>query len=415
MDEISGTFYKMSRHRSGNMVLCCVEIEGIPDVEFLYRKLYSIVEMYPTLKYIPAEKKGYLKSTYYWQKREFHLQKHFIFLEKKRYDKRSFRRWINSLLRTTFAANTPEWLCYYTAYKNSNKSFIVWKCHHTYGDGFLVSEYLKRFADCESIIYPKRKRPHITIWKKIYSFLRTLMSLLYFIIFYKKQELPMDRVGAENDDALFYHCKTWNLDEIKSLKNYYKVTVNDLLYTILVKALQRYCKKNVSLSSLSMFNLRDYVRDENVTNISPNELGFMVLTSTIDSETPEELLKTNHEKFSHYKSSPITYVITQCLRILYGVSPALVVKILNAFGKKSSFGLSNFQTFSSCNYIQGHRVINISNMVVPYTVGSLFTIVSYDNKITLNVTYRERNFRHPKKFIKCLETTYKEFLSPIKN
>ena len=87
MDEISGTFYKMSRHRSGNMVLCCVEIEGIPDVEFLYRKLHYIVEMYPTLKNIPAEKKGYLKSTYYWQKREFHLQKHFISLEKKRYDK----------------------------------------------------------------------------------------------------------------------------------------------------------------------------------------------------------------------------------------------------------------------------------------------------------------------------------------
>ena len=130
---------------------------------------------------------------------------------------------------------------------------------------------------------------------------------------------------------------------------------------------------------------------------------------------PKYCLKKNHDTFSHYKSSPITYIITQFLRYLYSISPAIVVKILTYLSHKSTIGISNFQTFSTCNYIEGHRVINISNMVVPYGVGSIFTIVSYDNKITLNITYRERNLKHPKKFITCLDSVYKTFSSVLKN
>ena len=53
-------------------------------------------------------------------------------------------------------------------------------------------------------------------------------------------------------------------------------------------------------------------------------------------------------------------------------------------------------------------------MVVPYGVGILFTIVSYDDKITLNVTYRERNLKRPEHFIECLEHIYKDILDDTK-
>ena len=60
--------------------------------------------------------------------------------------------------------------------------------------------------------------------------------------------------------------------------------------------------------------------------------------------------------------------------------------------------------------IQGNEVINISNMLVPYRLGIFFTMVSFNNKLTLNVVYKERNLTNPKKFVKCLDKIYKQFM-----
>jgi hypothetical protein len=278
----------------------------------------------------------------------------------------------------------------------------------------LISEYLKKFADTSSIEYPKKIRPSVSLYKKIYSLVVTIISLLYFIFKYKKEDLPIDKDNADDDPALFYHCKTWGLNEIKDLKNRYRVTVNDLLYTIIIKSLRKYCGKSINVSSLSIFNLRDYSKEEDMVNVDPNNVGFMIVTDKVGNEDMKELLKRSHEKFTDYKSSPITYILTQLLRYIYYISPRAVVKILEFFGKKSTFGISNFRTFSECNYINGCRVVNISNMVIPYGVGMLFTIVSYDDKITLNVTYRKRNLTSPKKFIEGLEDIYKELLENSK-
>ena len=152
--------------------------------------------------------------------------------------------------------------------------------------------------------------------------------------------------------------------------------------------------------------MRDYAQDENLVNVDPNNIGFMLIADHIGNQSVPELLKKYHEKFKNYKHSPMTYIVTMLLRYVYYVSPRLVVAILSFLGNKSTFGISNFRTFSECNSIEGYKVVNISNMVVPFGVGMLFTIVSYDDKITLNVTYRERNLVYPEKFIECLEEIY---------
>ena len=414
MDEISGSFHLMSKHYNGNMILCCVEIDGIPSRDFLYRKLHNIVNHHPNLRYTPTETKGVFRNTFHWKRDVFNMEDHFVYTEKKRFDNRNFRCLINKLLGSTFPQGLPEWQCHYVTYKKSNKSFIIWKCHHTYGDGFLISEYLKKFADTPSIHYPKRNRAKPSLYKTIYSFIVTFIMLLHFIFIYKKDDLDIDLPNAETDPALFYHCKTWDINDIKKLKNHYRVTVNDLLYTLICKSLRKYCNKPINVSSLSVFNLRDYAQDEDLVNVDPNNIGFMLVADKIGDEGVSELLGKYHEKFENYKNSPMTYIVTMLLRYVYYISPRLVVNILSFLGNKSTFGISNFRTFSECNHIEGCKVVNISNMVVPYGVGMLFTIVSYDDKITLNVTYRERNLSHPDKFIECLDQIYGEVMRDAK-
>jgi len=182
------------------------------------------------------------------------------------------------------------------------------------------------------------------------------------------------------------------------------------LYTILLKSLQRYAKSTVSLSSLSIFNLRDYTKDATSAAPLENNIGFMMLMHDMKDKTGRELLRENHQKMNNYKSSLIVPLIVWYLRFLYSLSPTIVVRLMEHITDKSTFGISNFQTFSEPKSIQGCPITNISNMVVPYRMGSLFTIVSYGNNITLNMMYRKINFPHPKKFIECLERTYNEFL-----
>ena len=102
MDEISGSFHLMSKHYNGNMILCCVEIDGIPSRDFLYRKLHNIVNHHPNLRYTPTETKGVFRNTFHWKRDVFNMEDHFVYTEKKRFDNRNFRCLINKLLGSTF-------------------------------------------------------------------------------------------------------------------------------------------------------------------------------------------------------------------------------------------------------------------------------------------------------------------------
>ena len=114
--------------------------------------------------------------------------------------------------------------------------------------------------------------------------------------------MDIDLPNAETYPALFYHCKTWDINDIKKLKNHYRVTVNDLLYTLICKSLRKYCNKPINVSSLSVFNLRDYAQDEDLVNVDPNNIGFMLVADKIGDEGVSELLGKYHEKFENYKN-----------------------------------------------------------------------------------------------------------------
>jgi len=414
VDQSSAIFYNMSKHKNGNTLCILAEVAGIPRQEYVFQRLEKIVENYPILSNVIQEKPGWFATNYQWEKQPaMSLSNHFYHVQKKRYDCRNFRRFMNKIINKDFKENIPEWECYFVSYTETNKSFIIFKSNHVYGDGYLMEQFLKLFMDDDQIKYPKKITKKPSILSKIYNLFRAVFSLLYFLIFYRKTNNSIDKENADNDKNKFYHCKTWDMNDIKRIKNKYKVSVNDLMYTILTKAIQEYCGKSTKMSSVSMFNLRD------ITQFNPNaqssmkrqnNIGFMSLSSNIHKyQSPITLLQNNSKRLSYYKSSPIVPLIIQSLRMLYLISPKLAVKFLNYVTDKSTFGFSNFRSFSEPKSIQGNKVINISNMVVPYRLGILFTLVSFNNNLTLNVVYKERNLTNPKKFMKCLNKVYKQF------
>ena len=136
------------------------------------------------------------------------------------------------------------------------------KICHSYGDGdFMIQKVLKEIFGDSNVKTVERKSSNINsgnIIKKlcmgIYYFMVSLFSILYFLFFYKKDEI-FD-IPSENCRAKFKEVYIFDLLFLKQKKKKLNVSMNDLLYSIILKSLKKYANKKMCLSSSSMMNLR---------------------------------------------------------------------------------------------------------------------------------------------------------------
>jgi hypothetical protein len=405
VDHSTALFYKMSKENNGNTLFVLAELDGNPSERYIVNHIENIITCFPILSKILIEH----DQGFEWKNHTItDICDHFTYIEKQRYDKRNFHRYINALIEKDFAEGQPEWEFSLLTYEKSNKTFLIFKSNHIYGDGHQISHYLKLFMDNPEIKYPKIKKRTYSLFNKVYAFLMTWIQLIYVLLFFRRKDISFDKKGAHLDKARFLHCHTRSLEEVRKIKEYYGVSINDLYFTIITQAIREYCGKDISLSSLSMFNLR------NLSSFSPNKentakeqnnIGFISLSKKITGDATNNLLN-NSTTLSYFKSSPFIYCIVEGVKYISKFSPTLSLSFLRYLGGQSTFGFSNFRAFSEEKSMNGCRVTNISNFVVPYRVGSLFTLVSYCDNITLNVTFRERNITDQKKFLKCIDDVY---------
>ena len=407
VDQSTALFYKMSKYNDGNTLCVLAEIEGMPSARYIVNRIENIITCYPILSKIMIEH----DQGFEWKTHTItDIYNHFTYTEKNRFDKRNFQRYINSLLEKKFVEDRPEWIFSLLTYKKSNKSFLVFKANHIYGDGHQVSHYLKHFMDNPKITYPKRKKTSYSLFYKGYAFLMATFHLLYMLLFFRREDIEFDKKGAQRDAARFLHCNTWSLDEVRKIKDFYGVSINDLFYTIITQSIREYCDEDVSLSSLSMFNLRDlsaFSPNKETTTRVQNNIGFISLCKHITSNIGKNILD-NNRTLCYFKHSPFIPVVVSIIKFLSRISPSIGGKLLHYLGAQSTFGFSNFRAFKDLKTMNGCKVLNISNLVIPYQVGSLFTVVSYNDKITLNVTFRERNITDQKKFLRCIQNIYSQ-------
>ena len=401
VDRSTALFYKMSRENNGNTICVLAELDGNPSERYIMNRIENIITCYPILSQILVEH----DQGFEWKNHTIvDIFDHFTYVEKKRYDRRNFHRYVNALMNKKFASNRPEWEFSLLTYKKSNKSFLFFKSNHIYGDGHQVSHYLKLFMDDPTINYPPSKKRTFSLFYRMYAFVMAFFHLLYVLLFFRRREIAIDKKNAQYDKAKFLHCHTWSLKEVKKIKDHFGVSINDLFYTIITQALREYCGEDIALSSLSMFNLRDlfaFSPNKETTTKQQNNIGFISLGKKITGDTTNNLMK-NSATLSYFKHSSFIFCIVECIKWMSCISSHFSFYFLRYLGDQSVFGFSNFRAFTNEKSMNGCRVSNISNLVIPYRVGSLFTLVSYCDNMTLNVTFRERNITDEKKFIRCI-------------
>jgi len=412
VDQSTALFYKMSKENDGNTICVLAEIEGHPTERHIVNSIENIITCYPILSKILVEH----NQGFEWKNHTItDIYDHFTYTEKKRYDRRNFHRFVNTLLERKFELDQPDWEFHLLTYKKSNKSFLFFKANHIYGDGYQISHYLKLFMDDPKITYPKIKKRSFSLFTKVYAFFMACIQLVYVLLFFKRKDIEFDKKNAQNDKVKFLHCHTWSLKEVREIKDYYGVSINDLFYTIITQAIRDYCGEDISISSLSMFNLRDlsaFSPNKATTTQHQNNIGFISLGKKITKDIIKNI-SNNSSTLSYFKQSPFIFCIVKCIKYISKLSSTFSSTFLKYLGDQSTFGFSNFRAFTDEKKINGCRVINICNMVIPYRVGSLFTLVSYCDNITLNVTFRERNITDQKKFLRCVQSVYSQLKDKV--
>jgi len=391
-DEIYLNFKKKDKNFSNN-IFVLLDIQGKISDKFINSKCneFSIKNS--------KFRKTLVESN--WIEKDFNYQEHIVIFDIKKYDSKNYRKLLGKIINTSFDDQKPMWKLYFIRFEN--KTQLIFSCAHVLGDGyFLIDKLTKSFFDNPKFI-EKKNKPYqgtgfLNILFNIYYFIAYSVMLLYNLFIYKKEEVFN---SISNHKIYYKKLFVFNVKELKRIKNKKKISINDLVYSIVLKTLKKYSEKEkINLISTTLFNNRSL--NDNLKE--SNNFGFLCISTNVNNDNIYEKI---HRKFVNIKNSYIIPFIIKFISYIFKLSPKSVIYLMTKGIEQSHFGYSNIFSYIDDNTMDNHKVTNVSNLVTPYKYKLLFSGLSYHNKITLNITYK-KNVIDYKKLKGCFKDVIKE-------
>lgn len=356
-------------------------------VAFVIQKMRSIVRKYPHF--------GCIVKNHEW------VQVPMIPYEKMIYDtKLTSNEITESLLNMSFDSGIPAWKMYFTS-----DNILLFVCEHAYGDGEYISNVLVNLFDDTSLnsITTAREKTSFSIvsfFKKIILVVR----IITLIIIRFKFATPIVSSRSRVNQKLLSTLSLASLKQIRSrftCSDGTQITINDLLQTLVTKTNALYFGKT-TITSAGMFNMRknkDDIHDQ-------NNLGYILLANNInDGAPPEEVLCDVHDFMQFYKETPIILLTTNILKCFYKLNSTKTCRLIRDFNQSVDFVISNYKLPVADKTLQGGiSVNNINAIVAPCDAKQIYTIISYSDKININVTYKSACITDIDRLQRCFDT-----------
>jgi len=429
MDLHDKLFHKMEECNSifSNTIVLRIEIDGVLNTKVCKEKIRELIINYPKLSMIV--------ENMLWKKIDVDINNHLIEINR---DKESIKNIINEIINKSFIECMPKWIVYNIICSDDNRSLIIMKMHHSYGDGDKCTEMLSSIGDVEK--EPSKagsskagsskagsskagsskagsskagsskagsskagssnnvKEGYLMrICKSIYYFIVSFCMLVHFILFFKKEKIFAE--PHTESEAVYCNIYNFNLDKLKLKKTELGITMNDLLYSIILKSIRKYANKEVHLSSCSIINLRKIK-----TSTEANNFSLIVFSTPVDNRN---IFDKIHHQMNCYKKSPIVLFINKVLNCIAYFSCDLLSKFLTYIFEKNNFGYSSYNTKIKTFKIAGKKVKSIGNIVIPYKQDVFFSLLTYGDNIQLNMCYR-KGILDEKIFKECVSDVYSE-------
>jgi len=222
-----------------------------------------------------------------------------------------------------------------------------------------------------------------------------------------KGKLGRKKVVAWTDDI--------PLEEVKRVKNTFKVTVNDVLMTAVAGGLRRYLlargervHKNLNIRAMVPVNLRPL---EEAAKLG-NHFGLVVLSLPVGIENPLERMMEVKRRMDDLKNSPEAVVGFTLLELM-GMSPTQIEKLaIQFFAMKSTLVLTNVPGPRQKLYFAGSPIERIM-FWVPQAghLGMGVSIFSYAGSVNVGVMTDYGLVPDPERIAHFIEEDFAEMLA----
>lgn len=321
-------------------------------------------------------------------------------------NKEQFDDYIKIMINKPFSAEI-KWNCLFCIDKDNKKSRMYFKIHHAYADGYkLIDILVSPFNNIDITKQFKRSTQNIfdTIYYYIIGAILLTMVYIRFIfnilirIFYNKENQEITDITIPTDYII---CKNLKLDEIKTFTKKHNITVNDFLYSLMIKTDNLYRKQEKILLIISPINVSGLTETNNMCPI------FNIVNNSHNNTT---LLDKIHNIFNNLKYSlfipGLSFIINNITSYipLYILSSACKNLIENIdYTYSNIIGPSTKELNVKISDI--HFLTTANNKEI------IFNIISCENNMNIICSFKKNGSIKNKEFYeKCIYEAYNSLL-----
>ena len=387
MIELKNFVSKVLHKNDSYCILTYIDVDDLWSNEKIVSFMNEIIDKNAILKQTIIEKDNLL---YLDEVKSFQLTDYYTI---EYTDKANFNNYISTLLNTEFMTDS-KWKFLWCVDKEANKMRYYFKIHHAYADGYKVIEILTSPEKEQTNITEKFKRSSAgstLLSKCIGFFLLLLLNIRVFInILFNKNTNGKERsIGTD-----YIICNSFKFDEIKIFTKANKLTVNDFLYALMIKADRLYKNEERIITTCSPINVSGR---NNTNNMCPI---FNRINNGHDNST---LLKKINTTFNHFKNSLFIPVLSWLINTF---TPYISLEILTLF--YDSIANNSDYTFSNIigPSIKEYKLEDIHFLTSPKNNEIVYNIISSGNNVNIICSFKEGLITDKARFEQCIYDAY---------
>jgi hypothetical protein len=371
-------------------IVTLLDLDEIFDNDKFTEYLSGILNAYPILtQYIDC-----INNEYYWVDNvHFNINNQYLIKEEKT---KRFDTYTEVLLNTPFL-NKNKWFFTILNDTGQNKCRIVVKINHSYCDGYKLIDMLT-LPFYSSYKKPIFNRHSGNIYNTLYYYIIGTISLLIMYISTTYTLYSPSSINYSTQPNHNIICGTINLKRIKKITKKNNVTINSFLHTLMVKTWYKYNNTNEVITASPI-----YIKN----NLSTNNI-FIIINKFYNDDMSNVLKKTN-EIFNNYKFSLFILIANKIVNhMLSYVSMNIQQAIFNSTFNNIPLIFSNIIAPTLPNF--KYKLRNIQFTTIAKNNITCFNIISFNNKININVSYRKGVITDKDRFLQCYKDSYRELL-----
>jgi len=375
-------------------ILAYVDFDEILTTNFVNNFTINLVNQYPILK------KTIIKKNNLHELQEivsFDINK-IIKIKYSKYE--NFNHFIKNLMNEKFSEYKFKIVVYID--KNLKKSRFYFKIHHSYADGYMLSNMLMSnsvFNKKGEYVLPVFKRK-TTILSTIYHYTISTFVLMMLNLWFLLKGLTVNKVKRTSEIECIV-CKSFSLNDIKQMTKKNKYTINDFLYAVMIKTDYLYTKKKRMVNTTSPINISKL---DGLNNMCPI---FNTIYNASDDKT---LMNKIHSTFNRYKYSlfmPIfNFIINNIPRF---INIPILLDVSDKIMDNSDYVFTNI--IGPCPDCLNVNISDAHFIVTPKNGEIVYNIISSGENINLVCSFKQGVIDDVKRYEACIYEAYDSLCS----